>query len=48
MSPPSRRRDERGHTSILIVGFAIALLMGMAVVVDASATTAIQIGRAHV
>lgn len=32
-----RRRDERGQTSILIVGFAIALLMGMAVVVDASA-----------
>ena len=32
-----RRRDESGQVTILIVGFAIALLMGMAVVVDASA-----------
>jgi len=31
-----RRRDESGQVTILIVGFAIALLMGMAVVVDAS------------
>jgi uncharacterized membrane protein len=31
------RRDERGQTSLLIVGFAVSLLMGMAVVVDASA-----------
>lgn len=37
MTTRDRRRDESGQVTILVVGFAIALLMGMAVVVDASA-----------
>jgi hypothetical protein len=32
-----RRRDERGQTSVLIVGFAVVVLMLIAVVVDATA-----------
>src|SRR6476646_8596695 len=30
-------RDERGQTTILIIGFAVVLLMGIGVVIDASA-----------
>lgn len=33
----SRSRDERGQTSLLIVGFAVVVVMMVAVVVDASA-----------
>ena len=33
----SRERDERGQTTILIIGLAVVLLMAIAVVVDASA-----------
>ena len=33
----TRRRDERGQASLLIVGFAIVAIMMVAVVVDASA-----------
>lgn len=33
----SSRRDERGTVTLLIVGFAVVLLMGIGVVVDASA-----------
>ena len=32
-----RRRDERGQMTLMIVGFAVILLMAVAVVVDASA-----------
>jgi hypothetical protein len=35
--PRSRHRDERGQSSLLIVGFAVVLAMLVAVVVDASA-----------
>ena len=35
MSRP--RRDERGQTTVLIVGLAVVLLMGAAVAIDASA-----------
>lgn len=33
----SRRRDDRGQTTVLIVGLTVVLLMGAAVAVDASA-----------
>lgn len=33
----TRRRDERGQTALLIVGFAVVAIMMVAVVVDASA-----------
>ena len=32
-----RRRDEKGQATVLIIGFAFVLLIGIAVVVDASA-----------
>lgn len=34
---PRRRRDERGQTTILIIGFASILMVAVAVVIDASA-----------
>ncbi|WP_122816695.1 Tad domain-containing protein [Nocardioides pantholopis] len=41
MRPPRSgervRRDERGQVSVLIIGFALVLTIGLAVVVDASA-----------
>ena len=37
IEPSDARRDERGQTTVLIVGFAVVLLMAIAVVVDASA-----------
>lgn len=37
MAEPSRRRDERGTTTLMIIGFAFVLLVMVAVVVDASA-----------
>lgn len=37
MSPPARSRDDRGQTTVLIVGLAVVLLMAGAVVIDASA-----------
>lgn len=36
-APDARRHDERGQTTLLIVGFAIVAIMMVAVVVDASA-----------
>ncbi len=35
--PRTRRRDERGQMTLMIVGFAVILMMAVAVVVDASA-----------
>lgn len=32
-----RKRDERGQTTIMIIGFCVVLLMGFVLVVDASA-----------
>lgn len=37
MAELARPRDERGSTTVLIIGFAVVLLMLVAVVVDASA-----------
>lgn len=37
MRPRDRSRDERGQVTVLIVGFAVVLAMGIAVVIDASA-----------
>lgn len=37
MSPAGRRRDDRGSTIPLIVGLAAVLLMGVALVINASA-----------
>lgn len=34
---PTRRADERGQVSVLIIGFAVVLALAIAVVVDASA-----------
>lgn len=34
---PDRRRGETGQVSVLVIGFAAVLLLGIAVVVDASA-----------
>jgi hypothetical protein len=35
--PPARRTDDRGQTTVLIIGFVIVIAMTVAVVVDASA-----------
>lgn len=37
MTGSRRRRSERGSASVLIIGFAVVLLMTIAVVIDASA-----------
>jgi hypothetical protein len=37
VSAPERARDDRGQTSLLIVGLCVTLMMAVAVVVDASA-----------